>query len=173
MTSERQNFSEIDPQSLVALMPPVARLARILAPTPEQAEDLAQDALVQVWAQLRRGGDIDDLRPYLMTVLRNANRATRPADQELTENNSPVCGPQFWGRIACENVSNAITSLSRQQRDLLLPLITEGATYKQLAQRFDLPIGTVMSRLARARARLRRELNLPADHAVEALLDTT
>ena len=78
-----------DPHDLTTLMPALQRLARILAATPDLAEDMAQDALLRVWARLRKGGEIDDLRPYLMTTLRNASTRPPVQDQELTDQNTP------------------------------------------------------------------------------------
>ncbi|MEE9427360.1 MAG: sigma-70 family RNA polymerase sigma factor [Paracoccaceae bacterium] len=171
MTSTNSQTRKQHSHTLVTLLPPLRRLARILAPTPDQAEDLAQEALVKVWARLQRGADIDDLRPYLMTTLRNANRTPRPQEQELTDDNTPSCPPQAWGRMVVQDVSDAIENLAEDQSNLLRPLVQQGTSYKKLAKLHGLPIGTVMSRIARARTRLRSDLGLPADHAVEALLD--
>ena len=157
-------------QELTSLMPALSRLARILAPTPAHAEDMAQDALLRVWAQLEKGGTIDDLRPYLMTTLRNASTKQPQQTQELTEQNTPSHPAEIWERFACRDVINAIDCIPCDQADLLRPLALAGATYNDLATDFDLPIGTVMSRIARARKQLRTELDLPKSGAVEMLL---
>jgi len=156
--------------TLTDLMPALLRLARILAPTPDMAEDMAQEALLRVWARLKNGGEIEDLRPYLMTTLRNAS--TRPAqqDQELTEQNTPSQPAEIWSRFACVDVNSAIGRLPDDQADLLRMAALQGNSYAQIAKAFDLPIGTVMSRISRARAQLRADLNLPKSRAVETLL---
>ncbi len=158
---------------LTRLIPQLERLARIIAPSPDQAEDLAQEALLQVWRRLRGGGEIGDLRPYLMTVLRNAARKPAPGRQneELTERNAGATPARQLIRLACEDVKRALARLPEDQRALLAPLLAEGLSYAELARRFDLPAGTVMSRLSRARARLCRELDLPRGQAVSTLLD--
>lgn len=158
-------------QELTALMPALSRLARILAPTPDQADDLMQDALLRVWARLQKGGEIDDLRPYLMTTLRNASTKPPKQDQELTEQNTPSHPAEIWDRFACADVINAMTNMPDNLADLLAPLAISGASYDDLAKMFDLPIGTVMSRISRARAQLRAELDLPKRRAVEVLLE--
>lgn len=158
-------------QNLTALIPALSRLARILAPTPDRAEDMAQDALLRVWARLQNGGEIDDLRPYLMTTLRNASTKPAQQDQELTEQNAPSHPAEIWDRLACSDVFNAMANMPDDLADLLRPLASSGASYSELAAMFDLPIGTVMSRISRARAQLRAELDLPKTHAVETLLD--
>ncbi|HHI69652.1 MAG TPA: sigma-70 family RNA polymerase sigma factor [Rhodobacteraceae bacterium] len=157
--------------SLTDLIPALQRLARILAPTPDQAEDMAQEALLRVWARLQDGASIDDLRPYLMTTLRNASTKPRTQDQELTEQNTPGQAPEVWSRFACSDVGGALSRLPDDQADLLRPFAIQGASYAELAKTFDLPIGTVMSRISRARAQLRAELDLPKSRAVETLLE--
>ena len=160
-----------DKQALTSLIPALTRLARILAPTPDQAEDMAQDALLRVWARLKNGGAIEDLRPYLMTTLRNASTKPPVQDQELTDQNTPSQPAEVWNRFACVDVSGAIARLPNDQAELLRPLAFHGATYAELAAAFELPIGTVMSRISRARAHLRTDLNLPKAHAVDILLE--
>lgn len=160
-------------ENLIALMPALSRLARILATTPDHAEDMAQDALLRVWARLQNGGEIDDLRPYLMTTLRNASTKPPLQNQELTEQNTPSHPAEIWPRFACQDVINALAQLPNDQADLLRPLALSDASYADLAKAFDLPIGTVMSRISRARQHLRRQLELPKSHAVEALLSPT
>ena len=158
-------------RALVHLMPPARRLAAILTRSPEKADDLAQEALVLVWSQLQGGADIQDLRPYLMTTLRNANRVRRDEHQPLTETNTPGVPGDAFGRMACHEVNSAIADLPANLRDLLNQVVQNGATYQELATSNAIPIGTVMSRLSRARSQLRAELDLPQTHAVEALLD--
>jgi RNA polymerase sigma-70 factor (ECF subfamily) len=158
------------PHDLVHLMPALTRLARILAPRPDLAEDLAQDALLRVLARLNKGAEIDDLRPYLMTTLRNGCTKCAPQDQELTEQNSPSHDGEIWPRFACADVADAISRLPDEQAALLRLLALHGASYAELAAAFKLPIGTVMSRISRARAQLRGELGLPKSSAVEMLL---
>ena len=159
------------PHDLTTLMPALQRLARILAPTPDLAEDMAQDALLRVWVRLKKGGEIDDLRPYLMTTLRNASTRPPVQDQELTDQNTPSHPAEIWDRFACADVNCAISRLPDEQADLLRPLVMHGSSYADLAKAFDLPIGTVMSRISRARAQLRTDLELPKTHAVETLLE--
>lgn len=161
---------DTDQKALTALIPALSRLARILAPTPDQAEDMAQEALLKVWARLEKGAAIDDLRPYLMTTLRNASTKPVMQDQELTDQNTPSHPAEIWDRFACADVSLAVDQLPDNQAELLRPLVLYGASYADLAKMFKLPIGTVMSRISRARAQLRAEMGLPKNRAVESLL---
>ncbi len=163
---------------LVALIPHLRRLARHFAPSPDRAEDMAQEALLQVWARLRAGARIDDLRPYLMTVLRHLRArppgqpapGNAPATTPLTERNAGTVAGNPTAGLACRDVLAAIGRLPADQRALLRLLCLTRLSYQDLAQHFGLPLGTVMSRLSRARARLRRDLDLPARDSVPALL---
>ena len=164
--------AQIAPQAaLTRLIPRLTRLARLLAPTPDKAEDMVQDALLSVWTRLQDGAQIDDLGPYLMTVLRNRSRHPLPAPAELTEQNAGSTPGQADQRLACLDVGAAIERLPDDQAALLRSLYLSGASYRDLALAFDVPIGTVMSRLARARTRLRADLDLPARGAVPSLLE--
>lgn len=156
---------------LVALMPALTRLARILADTPDQADDMAQDALLRVWVRLQNGGSIDALRPYLMTTLRNASTKPLRQNDALTEQNTPSHPAEIWDRFACRDVINTLAMMPAEQADLLRPLALSDASYADLAKAFELPIGTVMSRISRARKQLRAELGLPKSGAVEVLLE--
>ncbi len=161
---------DIHEQALVPLMAPARRLAKILAPTPDQADDLLQDALTAVLAHLRRGGKIENLRPYLMTSLRNGGKRSARQTVELTDGNTPSIAPRAMGRLACAEVQSAIANLPDGQRSILNALVQHGSSYRELADRMNLPIGTVMSRIARARSRLRSEMGLPNGDVVEDLL---
>jgi RNA polymerase sigma-70 factor (ECF subfamily) len=132
---------------------------------------MALEALLNVWARLQKGGEIDDLRPYLMTTLRNASTKPVQQDQALTEKNTPSQPADVWGRLACLDVLNALAKIPDDQAALLRPLALSDASYADLAKTFNLPVGTVMSRISRARHQLRRQLELPKSRAVEVILD--
>lgn len=160
-----------DAQALMRLLPDLQKLARILAPDRDSADDLMQDAFLQVWRQIDRGAPIGALRPYLMTTLRNAHRRRgrmeMPLDQapQLTEPGSAL------PRIACAEVLAAIDRLPADQAALMHAWMRGADSYADLAKQMNLPVGTVTSRLARARARLRAEFDLPDGAAVGTLVD--
>ena len=158
-------------RALVIQLPQLKKLARILATSREQADDMAQDALLHVWARLEQGHDIRNLRPYLMTTLRHVRHASPQAEQELTEVNMPSSQPQGWPRVVVREVAEAIERLPDDQRELLHAMVYRGHSYRELSDQFDLPLGTVMSRISRARETLRRQFGLHKQHAVDELMD--
>ncbi len=157
-------------QALTDLIPSLMRTAMALTRSRDRAEDLAQEALLRVWTRLREGETIGDLRPYLLTTLRNlARRPPRLAPAEAAAPESaPNAAPD---RIACREVIAALSTLPPDQGRLLSRVVLDAVTIAELAAETGLPPGTVASRLSRARARLRARLDLPEGDPVAALLE--
>ena len=156
-------------RALVGLIPDLRRAARAIVRDPDRAEDLAQEALLRVWARLRDGGSVGELRPYLMTTLRNlARRPPRlaPAEAAAPESTEPAAA----GRIAVREVAAALAEMPPDQARLLLAAASGAGTIAEIAAGAGLPPGTVPSRVSRARARLRAAFDLPEDAPVAALL---
>jgi RNA polymerase sigma factor (sigma-70 family) len=146
-------------ERLVELIPRLRRYARALVGDRATADDLVQDTLERAWAKLhlyRRG---TDLRAWLFTVMHNVHvnrvRATRPTDQleeempELAQRASQSDG------LLVRDLDRAISRLPDEQRAVLLLVTLEEMSYETVARTLEIPIGTVMSRLSRAREKLR------------------
>lgn len=136
--------------------------ARQLRSCPQEAADLAQDTALRVWQQHRSGAKIDNLRAYALVALHNLARSrwrSRTAWVELEEDmaSTPPDAPR---RLACAQLRDALTRLPPDQARLM-SLVAGGETSPaRLAHITGHPLGTVMSRLARARAKLRSDLGL-------------
>ena len=109
--------------------------------------------------RLFHGGDI---RSWLYTILTNLNRnrrrslARRPTISQLTEHDEASAnGTEAEGR----DIERALSGLVEEQRSALLLVMLEGLTYREVADIQGVPIGTVMSRLARARAHIKASLD--------------
>ena len=148
-------------QSVEATIPALRRYARALTRDGDVADDLVQDTLVRALRSehLFHGGDI---RSWLYTILTNLNRnrlrslARRPMLSPLEENDAPdMAGPEAGGR----DIARALATLVEDQRAALLLVVLEGLSYREVAEVQGVPIGTVMSRLARARAQLKTYLD--------------
>jgi RNA polymerase sigma-70 factor (ECF subfamily) len=148
-------------QGVEATVPALRRYARALTRNVELADDLVQDTLVRALRSehLFHGGDI---RSWLYTILTNLNRnrlrslARRPAMQAIEDNDAPdMTGPEAGAR----DIERALASLAEDQRTALLLVVLEGLTYREVAEVQGVPIGTVMSRLARARMQIRAYLD--------------
>jgi RNA polymerase sigma-70 factor (ECF subfamily) len=117
-------------------------------------------------------GDIDDLRAYLFQTLRNAYAdrisilsreagavTLEDADSQLVDRRSPQL------RLEVRDVARQVAKLPREQRQVLLLIAAGGATYDEAATRLHIPVGTVMSRLSRARKTLRDQFASGDRHA--------
>jgi RNA polymerase sigma-70 factor (ECF subfamily) len=143
-----------------ATSPALRRYARALTRDAEAADDLVQDTLVRALRSehLFHGGDI---RSWLYTILTNLNRnrlrslARRPLLTPIEDSDAPdSSGPELGGR----DIERALASLVEDQRVALLLVVLEGLSYREVAEVQGVPIGTVMSRLARARAQIKAYL---------------
>jgi len=148
-------------QNVEATIPALRRYARALTRDSDIADDLVQDTLVRALRSehLFLGGDV---RSWLYTILTNLNRnrlrslARRPLLLPIEDNDAPdLAGPEAGGR----DIERALATLVEDQRHTLLLVVLEGLTYREVAEVQGVPIGTVMSRLARARVQIKNYLD--------------
>lgn len=149
-----------NPRRLVPLIPILNRRARRLARSPSEAEDLVQDTLLSLCQRLREGHRIDDLPSYAMRTLSNrARRGWRVQATDELEDDHVITEPDALIRLDCADTLSAISGLPKPQRQLMELVVAGETSPRALARQTGLPLGTVMSRLARARARLRLTLD--------------
>ena len=148
-------------QNVEATIPALRRYARALTRNGDAADDLVQDTLVRALRSehLFHGGEI---RSWLFTILTNLNRnrlralARRPALTPIEDDDAPdLAGPDTGAR----DIERAIATLVEEQRSALLLVVLEGLSYREVADIQGVPIGTVMSRLARARSQIKSYLD--------------
>jgi RNA polymerase sigma factor (sigma-70 family) len=151
-----------DPGPLIEpLIPALRRYAYALRRDHAAADDLVQDTLERAllhWSSRRSDGN---LRAWLFTILRNLHIGSRRQAQrrgttvEIEEADLPdtAAGPDSM--LETRDVLAALDQLPEEQKSLLLLVGVEDFSYEEAARILDVPIGTVMSRLSRARKRLR------------------
>ncbi|MCL5777555.1 RNA polymerase sigma factor [Limibaculum sp. FT325] len=157
---------EVDGRELVDHIRALRRYARVLIGSPADADDLVQETLKRALLYIDGASRIDNLRAYLFRILHNARN---DALKQRLAAGTPVPVeearllavelPQV-DRIACRQVVDAIQCLSEEHRRVILLVAVEGMSYREAAEALDLPVGTVMSRLNRARAALRATLGM-------------
>ena len=144
-------------------------LARWLSRSSVDAEDIVQDAMLRAYRAFDgfRGGDV---KPWLLAIVRNCCRnavaeTRRHARATLPDNDwdgipSNDADPEEQAARASEKrkIDEAITRLPSDFREVLILREMEEMSYRDIAQATDTPIGTVMSRLSRARAILKDKL---------------
>jgi len=151
-------------------LPAAYRFARWLARVPADAEDLVQESLLRAYGAFDglRGGDV---RSWLLTIVRNchatqhrqsARRATQPLpDEEDAVTAAALIDPTpdpesaSMARDAERRLERLLSALSQEHREVLALRELEELSYREIASVTTLPIGTVMSRLARARSALK------------------
>jgi len=155
-------------------------LARWLTRDDHAAEDMVQEAYLRAitfFASFRGG----DARAWVLTIVRNAcfnwlrlrrtEQLHEPFDEDVhtADIDNPAgygegaaVGPETWleRNATAERIRDALESLPAEYREALVLRELEGLSYKEIASIADVPIGTVMSRLARGRKQLRKRLDL-------------
>ena len=144
---------------LVELIPRLRRYARALVGDKASADDLVQDTLERAWTKLhlyRRG---TDLRAWLFTVMHNVHvnrvRATRPTDPLQDDMPELAYRASQADSLLVRDLDRCVARLPADQRAVLLLVTLEEMSYEEVARTLGIPIGTVMSRLSRAREKLR------------------
>jgi RNA polymerase sigma factor (sigma-70 family) len=157
----------VDPGALLEpLIPSLRRYAYALVRDHDAADDLVQDTLERAlsrWYLRRDGGD---LRAWLFTIQRNLHingyRRGRRQGAHIPLDMAPMPGTAAPQEAALEarDVLSALDQLSEEQKSLLLLVGVEDLSYEAAARVLGLPLGTVMSRLSRARQKLRTVLEM-------------
>lgn len=146
---------------LVAAVPRLRAFARLLSKDPDLADDLVQDTLAQALANQHTFRPGTSQAAWLSTILRNrffgirrrAKIASFVNDDIFLENVSVPAAQD--DTLAIADLQEALLNLPADQRDLVLGFTFGDLTYKEAATHFGCSIGTIKSRLSRARAVLR------------------
>jgi len=154
---------------LLAAIPRLRRYARVLAGDAARADDLVQETLARAWEKRRLWRPGTDLRAWMFTIMHNVfvnqrASASREAmhvslDAETEGGESawqvPVA-PQQFTHVELSELLQQVGRLPVEQRETLMLAAVEELKYEEIATMLSVPVGTVMSRLSRAREKLRR-----------------
>ncbi len=156
---------------LVALTPRLRRFGYALTGSRDDGDDLVQSAYVRALANLERWQPGSRLDSWMFRIMQNLwidqVRARRvrgtPTGPEALENLAGSDGTTTMeARLMLKRVRHEIAGLPEDQRSVLALVSIDGMSYREAAEALGIPIGTVMSRLARARAKLADTLAAPA-----------
>jgi RNA polymerase sigma-70 factor, ECF subfamily len=150
---------------IIEHIPRLRRYARALVGHSYRADDLVQDTLERAFAKWHLWRDGTNLRAWLFTVMHNVW-----VNQVQSGNHVPPMVPleeaidvadlaRQDAALGIRDLEAALAKLPSDQREVLLLIALEDLKYHEAARILDVPIGTVMSRLARARAKLRAVLS--------------
>ncbi len=159
---------------LVAAIPRLRRYARVLTGDAARADDLVQEALARAWEKRRLWQAGTDLRAWLFTIMHNVfvnQRALARRDAATVSLDEEGPSGEVWQipvratqqtRVELIQVMQQVGRLPDEQREVLLLAAVEELRYEEIASVLAIPVGTVMSRLSRAREKLRRMASEPA-----------
>jgi RNA polymerase sigma factor (sigma-70 family) len=148
------------------LIPALRRYARGLMRDRATADDLVQDCLERAISRWHQRREDNDPRSWIFTILHNLainrmrqkqRRGPHIPLEDADLGSLALAPPQDEGLLH-DDLMRALDGLHEDQRALLLLISVEDLSYAEAAHVLKIPIGTVMSRLARARERLRRAL---------------
>ncbi|MBX3671524.1 MAG: RNA polymerase sigma factor [Burkholderiales bacterium] len=154
----------MDYEQVLPYIPNLRRYARALVGDRDAADDLVQDTLERAVRKfhLWRPGN---LRAWLFSIMHNVfvnQLKSRRASltEELDENHTGLAGTADAGAAAqVRDLERGLAGLSPEHREVLLMVGLEDMSYEEVSRALGVPMGTVMSRLSRAREKLRRHLD--------------
>lgn len=186
---------EVFETQVLAILGPLHGVARRLTRNDADADDLVAEAVTRAWRARASLADPGAFRAWLFRILSNTfiserrKALARPQEELLAHDASDEEGAfsiferlhqpfllwfgnpeqEFLDKLLREDLDRALAALPEHYRVVVLLADVEGFKYAEIAEALDLPIGTVRSRLARARSALQRSLWAVArDHGLQA-----
>ncbi|MBI2318628.1 MAG: sigma-70 family RNA polymerase sigma factor [Betaproteobacteria bacterium] len=150
----------MEAHSIIDHIPRLRRYARALVGDRHSADDLVQDTLERACNKFHLWRAGSDLRAWLFTVMHNVFvnqvRSARYQLEQAVEEVPVVLVRETQGdALELAEVERALRRLPAEQREVLLLVAVEQMSYAEVSRALSVPIGTVMSRLSRARERMR------------------
>jgi RNA polymerase sigma-70 factor (ECF subfamily) len=165
MTTGSATMSELGPtagleREIVTLMPALRRFARTFERSPSDVEDLVQDAVVKALGNLHQFHEGSSMKSWLFTIIRNVycskykinKRFVLCGDVEMVTDRQLMPSTQEWTLRASE-VAKAISDLDAPKQQVLM-MVIDGVSYENIAEACGCELGTIKSRIARARSSL-------------------
>jgi RNA polymerase sigma-70 factor, ECF subfamily len=146
------------------LYAPVYRFALVLAESETEAADLTQETFLILCRQYEQVREPEKVRSWLFTTLRRLffrtlrRRQVHPEVELSPQHQEPAVDPMGPRAVDAGAILNALSELEEDHRTVLELFYIADLSYKEIASSLKIPIGTVMSRLARAKERLRGAL---------------
>jgi RNA polymerase sigma-70 factor (ECF subfamily) len=150
--------------TMIECLPHLRAYGRSLTRDPDAADDLVQDTIVRAIGAQESFQEGTNLKAWLFTILRNKFLDDRRRKRgyfeqiETVVHERLVCAPSQDAAIEFANVATVFWSLSAPHREILMLIGVNGLNYEEAANILGCPIGTVRSRLSRARAELQRKM---------------
>jgi RNA polymerase sigma-70 factor (ECF subfamily) len=152
--------------ALVSLIPTLRAFAVSMCGDPVRADDLVQETLVKAWAHQASFQEGSNLRAWLFTILRNSYLSDRRKRRREVEDGDGsraaqlAVYPRQQGAIDLADLRVALARLSDEQREALILIGAAGLSYEEAAEICECPVGTMKSRVNRARSKLAADLGV-------------
>lgn len=137
------------------------------------ADDLVQDTLVKAWTNIEKFEPGTNMRAWLFTILRNTFYSLRrKRKREVEDGDGALSGmlaqkPDHDGRLQMRDFQTAFAQLPDEQREALVLVGAGGFSYEEAAETCGVAVGTIKSRVNRARKRLAELMELDDEDALE------
>ena len=150
-------------QAVIDEIPRLRQFALALSGNRFLADDLVQDCLERALGRLHSWSDNTNMKAWMFTILRNIyvnhlrSSSRRPNETPFDEQEVLMAGNNFSQEtgLVLRDLGVALEMLPGQNREVIILIGLEGMSYRETAEILDIPMGTVMSRLSRGRARLK------------------
>jgi RNA polymerase sigma-70 factor (ECF subfamily) len=156
-------------EQILAAIPSLRAFATSFTGNRDRADDLVQDTILRAWANIDRFERGTNLNAWLFTILRNqfhSEYRTRKREVEDADGSYAArlkTHPNQQSRLDCEDFRTALATLPLDQREALLLVGAQGMSYEEAAAVCKVAVGTVKSRVNRARTRLASLLDLTGE----------
>jgi RNA polymerase sigma-70 factor (ECF subfamily) len=157
-------------QALLALIPNLRAFAVSLCGDIERADDLVQETLLKAWDHLDSFQEGTNLRAWLFTILRNTyfsecrRRRREVEDRDGSKAAELAVHPDQQGHLDMQDFRRALNKLPPDQREALVLVGAAGFSYEEAASISGCAVGTIKSRVNRARSKLTELLGLGTSH---------
>lgn len=156
-------------EGILQAIPNLRAFAISLTSNPDRADDLVQDTIMRAWDKRMTFQPGTNLNAWLFTILRNAfhsqyrkrSREVEDADGEYATTLRVI--PDQMDKLHLQDLQKALTHLSPDQREAILLVGAEGLSYEEAARICGVAVGTIKSRVNRARTRLAALMRFEAD----------
>lgn len=165
MSDHNSTFSR---EALVAAMPNLRAFAISLCGDYHVANDLVQETLLKAWSNSDKFQDGTNFKAWLFTILRNTYFSKlRSGRREVLDAEGDAAAqlathPEQHGHMDMQDFQAALSQLSEDQREALLLVGAEGFAYEEAAEICGCAVGTIKSRVNRARAKLAELMHVSA-----------
>ena len=156
-------------QDLLSAIPSLRAFALSLSQNADKADDLVQETLVKAWDKQASFQPGTNLKAWVFTILRNEFYSQmRKRGREVQDSDGVITArlavhPAQQGSMDLDDFRTALETLPEDQREAIILIGASGFSYEEAAEICDCAVGTIKSRVSRARSRLQEILNVSGE----------